>query len=139
LLHEHPVNQAREERGLPGINSVWFWGAGILPAHANGNWSHIWTSDPLSRGLALLAKIDSDDVPSDLAQWLGLAPDGSHLVVRKGAEAERMGEGRLGRALQALRAGSLGALSLSASIDSAGARFDLTRRDLWKFWRRAGV
>jgi len=139
LLHEHPVNQAREERGLPAINSVWFWGAGILPAHANGNWSHIWTSDPLSRGLALLAKIDSDDVPGDLAQWLVLARDGSHLVVLKDADAERIEEGWLGPALQALRARSLGALSLSASIDSAVARFDLTRSDLWKFWRRASA
>ncbi|MDH2915497.1 MAG: hypothetical protein PXX77_01330, partial [Gallionella sp.] len=28
LLHEHPVNTAREARGLPTINSLWLWGGG---------------------------------------------------------------------------------------------------------------
>ena len=28
LLHAHPVNEAREARGEPTINSVWFWGGG---------------------------------------------------------------------------------------------------------------
>ena len=31
LLHEHPVNQAREQRGEPVINSLWLWGGGVLP------------------------------------------------------------------------------------------------------------
>jgi hypothetical protein len=28
LLHAHPLNEAREARGEPTINSVWFWGGG---------------------------------------------------------------------------------------------------------------
>ena len=28
LLHAHPLNEAREARGEPIINSVWFWGGG---------------------------------------------------------------------------------------------------------------
>jgi hypothetical protein len=31
LLFEHPVNVAREARGAPVVNSVWFWGGGQLP------------------------------------------------------------------------------------------------------------
>jgi len=31
LLHTHPVNQQREQRGLMPINSVWFWGGAPLP------------------------------------------------------------------------------------------------------------
>ena len=31
LLFSHPVNQAREARGEPMINSVWLWGGGCLP------------------------------------------------------------------------------------------------------------
>ena len=30
LLHEHPVNAAREARGVPPVNSLWFWGGGAL-------------------------------------------------------------------------------------------------------------
>jgi hypothetical protein len=31
LLHEHPVNQAREARGELPVNSLWLWGGGRLP------------------------------------------------------------------------------------------------------------
>ncbi|MFK8083853.1 MAG: hypothetical protein AB8B97_26520 [Granulosicoccus sp.] len=31
LLHAHPVNQLREQRGLMPVNSVWFWGGAPLP------------------------------------------------------------------------------------------------------------
>ena len=32
LLHQHPVNTAREARGEPAVNSLWLWGEGALPA-----------------------------------------------------------------------------------------------------------
>ncbi|HKB63767.1 MAG TPA: hypothetical protein VKD03_12920, partial [Burkholderiales bacterium] len=32
LLHEHPVNAERETRGEPALNSVWFWGGGVIAA-----------------------------------------------------------------------------------------------------------
>ena len=35
LLHAHPLNEAREARGEPTINSVWFWGGGC--DRANGS------------------------------------------------------------------------------------------------------
>jgi hypothetical protein len=28
VLHEHPINEAREARGEAAINSLWFWGGG---------------------------------------------------------------------------------------------------------------
>ncbi len=31
-LHQHPVNAERQADGLPALNSLWFWGAGCLPA-----------------------------------------------------------------------------------------------------------
>ncbi len=34
LLHEHPVNAARERAGRPPANSVWFSGGGTLPPRA---------------------------------------------------------------------------------------------------------
>ena len=34
LLFEHPVNQAREAKNLPEINSVWCYGGGLME-HAN--------------------------------------------------------------------------------------------------------
>ena len=32
ILVNHPVNQARREKGLNPVNSLWFWGAGTRPA-----------------------------------------------------------------------------------------------------------
>jgi hypothetical protein len=29
LLHEHPVNERRAERGVPAVNSLWLWGFGV--------------------------------------------------------------------------------------------------------------
>jgi hypothetical protein len=34
LLHEHPINEAREARRLPTVNSFWLWGSGALRAPA---------------------------------------------------------------------------------------------------------
>ena len=31
LLHAHPVNEQRQQRGLMPVNSVWFWGGAELP------------------------------------------------------------------------------------------------------------
>ncbi|WP_233842852.1 phosphoglycerate mutase [Dyella sp. 2HG41-7] len=31
LLHQHPINTERRERGLPPVNCLWFWGGGVLP------------------------------------------------------------------------------------------------------------
>lgn len=31
LLHSHPINVQREQRGLMPVNSVWFWGGAALP------------------------------------------------------------------------------------------------------------
>lgn len=58
LLHDHPVNAARESRARPSANAVWFWGGGRLAdariavdiAAAAGR-----TGD-LARGLALAGR-----------------------------------------------------------------------------------
>lgn len=36
LWHEHPVNQARQERGLPPVNSFWMWGGATAGQAASG-------------------------------------------------------------------------------------------------------
>lgn len=36
LLHTHPLNSAREQRGQPPVNAFWLHGAGALPASTTG-------------------------------------------------------------------------------------------------------
>lgn len=62
VLHQSPVNTARQHRGEPVINSVWFWGGGALPAMLDkrlgdepssepGNLPVVFCDDHVARGL----------------------------------------------------------------------------------------
>jgi len=55
LLAAHPVNEARESRGVAAINGVWFWGEGALPANFARPYAAVYAADPFARGLALLS------------------------------------------------------------------------------------
>lgn len=59
LFHTHPVNSAREEAGRPAINSLWFWGGGVLPLAAGKVPARVVGDLPLLRGLALWAKAET--------------------------------------------------------------------------------
>ena len=55
LLHAHPVNEAREARGEPVINSLRFWGTGRVPRSAHSSWQSVSADEPAMRGAARLA------------------------------------------------------------------------------------
>ena len=53
ILGNHEVNARRESERRPGINSIWFWGAGSLPdTAASAPYSLVLANDPAVRGLA---------------------------------------------------------------------------------------
>ena len=82
LLHEHPVNEAREARGDPVVNSVWLWGAGVLPAEAEAPWQSATADDPIALGYAKVAGLRHRLLPSNAGEWLERLPeDGRQLVV----------------------------------------------------------
>jgi hypothetical protein len=56
LLHEHPVNVAREANGLPAINGLWFWGDGSVPALVK-RYDTLVGRLILARGLAALQDV----------------------------------------------------------------------------------
>lgn len=57
LLHQHPLNARRRERGLPPINSLWFWGAGVLPSRVDTALRGVIGDDLLLLALAKRAGI----------------------------------------------------------------------------------
>ena len=81
LFHAHPVNVARELRGEPLINSVWFWGGGELPATVQTTAARVVTDHPLAMGLAQQAGITRMDVPADGGELLAIAGEGVSLLV----------------------------------------------------------
>ncbi len=58
LLHDHPVNAAREEKGVPTINGIWLWGAGALTGiSTQTKYEHMAGKLALARGLAMDTEI----------------------------------------------------------------------------------
>jgi hypothetical protein len=70
LLHEHPVNQARGQRGEPVINSLWLWGGGVLPLTIRSEPDAVYSDDALAQGLARHAGVASHVVPEYLGDLL---------------------------------------------------------------------
>lgn len=152
-LYQHPVNTAREARGVPVINSVWPWGMGPLPDEGQmrraSPWQSVSADDPVALGLAKRAGIRHRTPGPGAAQWLERAPeDGQHLMVLDGLRgAAALGDGEalaqrlhsleehwFAPLLTALRAGRIG--MLTACVPDAGASFETARSDLRRFWRR---
>jgi hypothetical protein len=143
LFHSHPENEAREAAGRPTVNSVWFWGGGRLPAGVHGRFSHVWSDDPLARGLACAARIDLSSAPAGAEQWLSAAGDGAHLVVLDRSESDEddalatCERAWFAPLLQAIKARRLSVLGVVVERLEDTLRFELAAGDLWKFWRRA--
>lgn len=150
LLHTHPVNRARENEGRPLINSIWFWGAGTAPRGLSSHWSLLIGAQPLTRGLAALARTEHQPPGADFDATALAATKGATLVVldQLGSAARHLDrdawrealaqlEARwFAPALAALRGGKLARLSLTALGDAARIDVNVERASLWQFWRR---
>ena len=68
ILHNHPVNVRRAQRGQVPANSLWFWGAGKLPEWVRTRFAQVASSDPVVAALAKLAKIPVVDMQAALAK-----------------------------------------------------------------------
>ena len=151
LLHHHPVNEAREQRGLLPVNSIWPWGGGVLPAKLTTHFAHIWAGNGLARGLAITTETPCGNVPETAMEWLPAAQVGSqHLVVldtlrtpalygdvhRWRESLMRLEKDWLAPLRQALSRDKISRLTLYV-FDSGQARsFSVSRADLWKIWLR---
>jgi hypothetical protein len=150
LLHAHPVNEAREARGEPAVNSLWLWGAGRPAKSARTRWQAVAADDPIALGLARLAGARHQALARDAQMWLERAPeDGRHLLVLDALRAPlALGDAdayvaRLSELearwfaplLAELRATRVGMLTIHVP-DGCAASFETVRGDLRRFWRR---
>ncbi len=154
LLFAHPVNAAREARGLPIINSLWPWGAGDISqfvhccepgerAFAPMQYEVVYANNPLARGLAHALGWPVHDLPEtfdecadlsvnalivldDLVQPLQDGDFEDWQATLEGLEARWFAPLR-----HALAQGSLSALQ----IDTGAARFVGKPTQRWRFWR----
>ncbi len=152
LLHDHPVNQAREARGQLPVNGLWVWGAGRLASLAPRPAQGVFSSDPLVLGLARESGMSANPLPARAADWLRGAPENGVVwfvldtlaTPADYADAARWQDSL--RALEAdwfapmlaaLRSGRLGMLTLDALSLRGCLRVEAVRGDLRRFWRRA--
>ena len=148
LLHVSPLNAEREQRGRPPVNSLWFWGGGVLPRVGQGTWSAVWSDGPLARGLGRLAGAALHALPPGAEDWLQAADAaGAHLLAfEPGPTIGQRGDGTAWRQsvecfeqrwlsplLGALRAGDIASLAL---YSERGTGRRLVRTDLRRWWRR---
>jgi hypothetical protein len=152
VLHSHALNEAREARGAPPINSLWLWGAGRAPraAHAQ-RWHSISAADPLVLGLGRAAGLRHRPLPAGGEAWLARAPEeGRHLLVLEAlraplalAEEESYRESLaalerdwFAPLLAALRAGRIGMVTIHVPDAGECTAYETIRGDLRRFWRR---
>lgn len=148
LLHGLPVNEAREQRAAPTVNSLWLWGAGALPDSAVRWVDAVYAADPVPRGMGLLAGMQVRMPPDEFA---ALEPDHASALVEIDEPTTPALTGNQGAwhaalanfehrwlrpALASLRAGRLERLELTGFGGRYGRTTLMERGDLWKLWRR---
>ena len=141
VLHAHPVNEAREARGEPAVNSLWFWGAGRA-ARAHSRWHSVASDEPAVLGAARLAGARHRPLPRTAQEWLDRLPeDGRHLAVLDGLRIDPdlnpLEKAWFSPLLAALRAGRIGMLTLHVPDAAEALSFETIRADLRRFWRTA--
>jgi hypothetical protein len=135
LLHEHPVNERRVARGLPAVNSVWWWGVGVAATPAAAVTGILVTDDAWLAGLWRLHGGRVRPV-GEFAEVL--AEESGDLRVACGSmwagdDVLRVTDEQvLAPARSALVAGRAGRVLLHAGRQS----FDVQPGARWAFWRR---
>jgi hypothetical protein len=153
LLHAHPVNEARDARGEPLINSVWLWGGGSKTAVRGRHFCAAWGNNVLAAALAAGADIHAAALPAGADEWLRAAdtrPSPAHHLILHEEFARAMQQGDLAawrRAalaleqhwiaplLTALWQKRIAAIALVAPGPASCLRFELDRLDLLRVWR----
>ena len=132
--HTHPVNEAREARGEPTINSLWLHGGGTWSPLKRGAYAAVLADAPEWRGAAQAAAVASGPASA--------TPGDESLAVWDGLLLPRLGHDWTGW-VDALREldERAAALSRSGTLDVVLAGGETVRRlrsrpsDRLKFWR----
>jgi hypothetical protein len=128
-LHQHPWNRERAAAGKVAINSLWFWGGGVLPDAVQAPYMNVRSPDALLQALARAAGASLATTASSLD-----APGGDSLIdLRHLRSLELLGEQVLPPLLASMRRGEYDRLSLDFED---GLVLELHRGQRWRFWRR---
>jgi hypothetical protein len=148
VLHAHPVNRERADRGQPTVSSLWPWGFGSLPEPKPGDFEIVWSDDAILAGLCAQTGIACTSVPASFQR-----PDRNvfcHLthLQQPARTMDALGwrqalldieEAWLAPALTAVKQGECQALRLIGTGVHGAERavvYSLVRNNFWRFWCR---
>jgi hypothetical protein len=129
VLHNHPWTARRAAAGKPPVNSLWFWGGGMLPDRVSTAFARVASDDVLLRALAKNANAGTTSGEDRFAP----SPAANLVDLRAARDLVALERDWLEPALAAMRAGDLEQLHLDFA-DGAGYRLAPAQR--WRFWRR---
>ena len=132
-LHAQPVNEERQSRGQPPVNSLWLWGGGYAPQQSRVPLPPLYADEPILRGYWKSASSAVYEWPGSIATCIDAAPAGfvASLSLAQGEDAAL--EAELTVLRDALRSGRLDRVVL---IAADGLRATLRRSDRFRVWRR---
>ncbi len=130
ILHNHPVNLERVERGQLPANSLWFWGGGALPDHVRAADLRIASGDPVVAALARQAKVP---LTEPFAGGLTQASGPNVIDLFRLRDIDELAEPWLERAMSAVSKGTFDALLLDFAD---GAQRVWRHANRWRIWRK---
>ena len=126
LLHQHPMNAERMAAGKPPVNSLWFWGGGVLPDHVTTAHAIVHSNEITVRSLAQVAGSHGEDLPTRFA--------GTGLFdLREMRDLHQLCDLWLDPAFDAVRDGLLASVHVDCED---GTDWTLLRSQRWRFWRK---
>lgn len=140
ILHDHPVNQARERRGQAPINSLWLWGGGEM-AKTGRRFQQVLAGQTEALALALLSGSASAPCPARLRD---LPRGDSTLLVlpefpahASAEDAARLDAEWFMPLLHGLRSGRIRRATLTLTGPEGGS-LAISTVAAWKFWKKPG-
>lgn len=134
ILHNHPVNARRAARGAVSVNSLWFWGAGVLPGFVRSALGGVLSNRAEIHALAQLAGVSPRALES--RTWLEVVdaagPASAVLLDLVELRDAALQDDWLAPAEAALRGGRIDQAMLNFA---SGERFRIRRSHRWRFWR----
>ena len=127
ILHNEPVNERRIGQGQLPANSVWFWGAGVLPEWVRSKFARVVSADVEVTALAKIAGVGT--IETDWSE--NSAEQNILLDLGNAGDGERL-DGYLARIEYSVRREEISELKISSAD---GTRYLFSPSHRWRFWR----